>query len=49
MIKVYFEKNGYAVLVAEFLYEETYVACLDALEANCKKLGYDFVTETVEE
>lgn len=48
MVKVYFEQNGYAELVAVFNNEETYIACLPALEARAKEQGM-IVTESVEE
>lgn len=51
MIKVYFEtENGsYAELVAIFDNEETYAACLPALEKLAKKNRMPKVTESVEE
>jgi hypothetical protein len=39
MVKVYFETGGYAKLVAIFDSEETYNACLPALEKLRKKHG----------
>ena len=51
MVKVYFElDNGkYAELVAIFDDEETYDACLPALEKLCNKHNFDLVTESIEE
>lgn len=51
MVKVYFEMdNGeYAELVAIFDDEETYDACLPALEKLCKKHNFDLVTESIDE
>jgi hypothetical protein len=47
MVKVYFETGGYAELVAIFDSEETYDACLDALEKLRKKHGFDFISESI--
>jgi hypothetical protein len=51
MVKVYFElENGkYAELVAIFDNEETYDACLPALEKLAKKNNFDLVTESIDE
>ena len=51
MVKVYFElDNGkYAELVAIFDNEETYDACLPALEKLAEKHNFDMVTESVDE
>lgn len=50
MVKVYFEmENWYAELVAKFDDEETYHACLPALEELCKKCHFDYITESIEE
>jgi EAL domain-containing protein (putative c-di-GMP-specific phosphodiesterase class I) len=49
MVKVYFERSGYAELVAKFDSEETYDACLPALEELAKENGFEFVSESVEE
>lgn len=51
MVKVYFESdNGiYAEPVAIFADEETYLACLPALEALAKKNNFDSVTESIED
>jgi hypothetical protein len=49
MVKVYFETRGYAELAAVFMDESTYEQCLPALEKTCKEMGYDCVTESVEE
>ncbi|HHT9135836.1 MAG TPA: hypothetical protein ACFYEK_01185 [Candidatus Wunengus sp. YC60] len=50
MIKVYFEteRPKYAEQVAIFDDEETYHACLPALEKLAKKHNFDLVTESVE-
>jgi hypothetical protein len=48
MIKVYFEAFGYAELVAVFRDEETYQACLPALEILAEK-NRMYITESVEE
>ena len=47
MIKVYFETDGFAELVAIFDSEETYGACLEALEMLAKANGFLYVTESV--
>ena len=49
MVKVYFEMDngGYAELVAIFDSEDTYNACLPALERLRKKHGFDFISESV--
>lgn len=49
VVKVYFETSGYAELVAKFDSEETYDACLPALEALAKENGFDFVSESIED
>jgi hypothetical protein len=46
MIKVYFENSVAAELVATFESEDTYIACLPALEKQCKDEGYSIVTES---
>lgn len=48
MVVVYFEmENWYCERVATFEDEETYLACLPALEELCKKHGFDFVSESI--
>jgi hypothetical protein len=49
MVKVYFEMDngGYAELVAIFDSEDTYNACLPALERLRKKHGFDFISESI--
>ena len=47
MIKVYFESKVASELVATFESEDTYMACLPALEKQCKDEGYDRVTESL--
>lgn len=49
MVKVYFETEGYAELVAIFDSEETYMVCLPALEKLAELNGFIYVTESVEE
>lgn len=51
MVKVYFEnQNGsYSELVAKFDNEETYFACLPALEIQAVKNGFESVTESINE
>jgi hypothetical protein len=49
MVKVYFEGKGYASLVAIFQDEFMYNACLPALQTECKRQGYKYITESVEE
>ena len=50
MVKVYFENLlKYAEVVAIFDDEETYAACLPALERLCKKRNFDRITESVED
>jgi hypothetical protein len=49
MIKVYFETtNGYAELVATFEYSQTYDHCFDSLKQECERMGFDFITESLE-
>ncbi len=48
MITVYFEANAGAHIVAQFDSEETYMACLPALEKLAALDGY-IVTESVNE
>lgn len=45
-IKVYFERNWSAHIVAVFFDEETYATCLPVLEAKAKYQGYE-VSESV--
>jgi hypothetical protein len=47
MIKVFFETDGYANEVARFDDERTYIACLPALELECKRLNFEYITEVV--
>jgi hypothetical protein len=48
MVKVYFEMDGsHAELVEIFDDEDTYIACLPALEKLRKKHGFDLVTESI--
>jgi hypothetical protein len=49
MVRVYFETDGYAELVAIFDSEETYFACSEALETQAKTNGFLYVTESVDE
>jgi hypothetical protein len=49
MIKVYFETSSYSELVACFDDEQTYNACLLALEKLAKDNGFDSVTESVDD
>jgi len=51
MVKVYFETDSpkYAELVAIFDDEETYSACLPALEKLCEKHHFDYITESVDD
>jgi len=48
MIKVYFESNSHAELVATFESEDLYIASLPALEKKAKEQGM-IVTEVDEE
>jgi hypothetical protein len=48
MIKVYYESNNHAELVATFETEETYMRCLPALEMEAKE-NRMIVTESIEE
>ena len=48
MIKVYFESNSHAELVATFENEEVYTLCIAALEKEAKSKGM-ILTESVEE
>ncbi len=47
MIKVYFENTVASELVATFESEDTYMACLPALEKQCKDEGWNRVSETI--
>jgi hypothetical protein len=49
MVKAYFETNSYSELVAVFKDEQTYQACLPALQKLAKKNNFDRVTESVVE
>lgn len=49
MIKVYFETDSYAELVAIFDGEDTYYDCLPALEKRCLENGFQYITESLEE
>jgi len=49
MVKVYFETDGYAELVAIFDNESTYSICLPALEKQAKENGFAFVTESIDD
>ena len=48
MVKVYFESNGYAELVAIFDDNDTYVMCAKILERFAKRSGM-ILTESVED
>jgi hypothetical protein len=48
MVKVYFESNGYAELVAIFDDDDTYVMCAKILERFAKRNGM-ILTESVED
>ncbi len=48
MIRVFFERGGYAELVAVFMDEYTYNDCVPALERLCKDMGFDKLTESNE-
>ena len=48
MVKVFFERGGYAELVAVFMDEYTYKDCVPALERLCKDMGFDRLTESIE-
>ena len=48
MIKVYFESNSHADLVATFESEEVYALCIPALEKEAQSKGMK-LTESVEE
>lgn len=47
-VKVYFETDGYAELVAIFDSSETYMACLPALEKLAEKHNFLRVTESID-
>jgi hypothetical protein len=49
MVKVFFETPGYAELVAIFSDEDSYYACLPALEKLVEKHGFPRITESIEE
>jgi len=48
MVRVFFERSGYAELVAVFMDEYTYNDCVPALERLCKDMGFDRLTESIE-
>lgn len=48
MVRVFFERGGYAELVAVFIDEYTYKDCVPALERLCKDMGFDRLTESIE-
>ena len=48
MVRVFFERSGYAELVAVFIDEYTYKDCVPALERLCKDMGFDKLTESIE-
>lgn len=48
MVRVFFERSGYAELVAVFMDEYTYKDCVPALERLCKDMGFDKLTESIE-
>jgi len=48
MVRVYFETDGYAELVAIFDSEATYDACYEALEKQAKDNNFLYVTESVD-
>ena len=47
MIEVYFETKGYAELVAVFYNEDVYMSALPSLQEQCLKMGFENVTESV--
>lgn len=47
MVKAYFENKHHSELVAIFQDEETYDACLPALEMLARLHNFDMVTESV--
>jgi len=49
MIRVYFETHVHCELVAIFADEETYHACLPALEQDLKEQGFEFISESVDD
>jgi hypothetical protein len=48
MVRVFFERSGYAELVAVFMDEYTYKDCVPALERLCKDMLFDNLTESIE-
>jgi hypothetical protein len=48
MVRVFFERSGYAELIAVFMDEYTYNDCVPALERLCKDMGFDKLTESIE-
>lgn len=46
-ITVYFERKGYAEIAATFPNEGAYIKNLSTLRKECKKKGFDKVTEEV--
>ena len=49
MVKVFFETNSTAVLVAIFDDEETYMYCLPGLKKLKKKGRWTYITESIKE
>ena len=48
MIRVFFERGGYAELVAVFIDEHAYNDCVPALERLRKDMDFDKMTESIE-
>ena len=48
MVKVYFERNGYAEEIGTFVSEDRYNQLLPLLEKLAKEDGFDRVTESIE-
>jgi len=48
MIRVFFERGGYAELAAVFIDDRMYNDCVPALERMAKDMGFDRVTESIE-
>jgi len=48
MIRVFFERRGYAELAAVFIDERMYNDCVPQLERMAKDMGFDKVTESIE-
>jgi hypothetical protein len=49
MVKVYFETSMHSELVGIFTNERAYNACFPVLERLCNEMGYNEVTESIDD